>query len=316
MKHIKLIMYMRDNEFFNPNMVMAYEVIRSIDINMECIVFTDHSREFDHTEDFRIVNYVLAGTKYVRLLKMINEEQDDCIYVSIDNDVCVDRERFERYIIECINKDVDFSWARLMSQKEKGFVSKMVSVDKLLSHNVIRPLTWKLGVGLSIPGQCFVLAPKSFQRKLFEIDTFLDDLALGTYISENYNSLNVYVSNAVIGYEFPNTTFRGLCKQRKRWARGFYQVLKASVGKPYFYKVCLHGFFYHGLWVLNWLIFLLCLNTHGILAVVYLLIISGVITARKKRYFLWGIVYQFIFPIFHVVWFFNLLKGDKNNGNG
>ena len=30
----------------------------------------------------------------------------------------------------------------------------------------------------------------------------------------------------------------------------------------------------------------------------------------------WGVIYQFIFPIFHVVWIYYLIKGENNLDNG
>ena len=236
--HIKLITYMRKTERFNSGLEKVYEILREIDSNLECIVFTDEQRDFDICSKIIINNIVYSGTKYARLLKLVNEEKEDCMYISIDNDMVVDEKEFRKYVKQCIDEDVDFSWARLMAQNNRGIVSHLVAVDKLLSHNLIRPILWKIGVGLSIPGQCFILKPKVFRDRLYELDTFLDDLALGAFINENFNELKVLISSKVIGYEFPNETFKGLCRQRKRWAKGFYQVLKASEGQNFFYKVC------------------------------------------------------------------------------
>lgn len=315
MKHIKLITYMREKEFLNPGLQKVCDLLLGIDPELECLIFTEHPRNFQTDNKFSINNCILPGTKYVRLLKMINEEEEDCLYISIDNDIIVDEKQFVNYIKKCIELNVDFSWARLMAQQNKGVISKLVSVDKLLSHNIIRPLLWKSGFGVSIPGQCFVFRPQIFKRKLYEIDTFLDDLALGTYVSENSKELKVYISKEIIGYEFPNNTFMGLCRQRKRWAKGYFQVLQAAIGKPYFSKICIHGIVYHGNWILNWLLFLLFMKINILVGVIYMCLISTAIVNGKTKYFFWGILYQIVFPVFHMIWAYNLIKGEKNNDN-
>lgn len=314
--HIKLVTYMRASEYVNDGFRNALDLLKTLDSEVECIIFTDCVRSFDGQMDVLVKNIVYPGTKYVRLLKLINEEDKACLYISIDNDMVLEPKNFINYVKSCVEKNVDFSWARLMAQDNNHVISKFVSVDKLLSHNIIRPLLWKMGVGLSIPGQCFLIRPLAFQNQLYEMDTFLDDLALGAFVSEHFKALNVYISDEVIGYEFPNETVKGLYRQRKRWAKGFYQILRASTGKNYFYKLCIHGIAYHMNWLFHWILILLFARLNLYIAVAYILCCAILITNRRKSYFLWGILYQFVFPIFHFVWIINLIKGEKNSDNG
>lgn len=138
----------------------------------------------------------------------------------------------------------------------------------------------------------------------------MDDLALGAFVNENYSALNVYTSKDIIGYEYPNSNFWKLCKQRKRWAKGFYQVLNASKGKEIFGKVCFHGLVYHCNWIINWLIVILLVLLNVKIAGVYILLVALIITYREPQMLFWGVIYQFIFPIFHVVWIYYLIKGE------
>ena len=89
---------MRENEKFNSEIRMAYNILHEIDPKLECVIFTDEYRDFSKEGELRLCNYVLPGTKYVRLLKLIDEEDDECLYVSIDNDVTVDEYKFKKYI--------------------------------------------------------------------------------------------------------------------------------------------------------------------------------------------------------------------------
>lgn len=313
---IKLITYMRANENLNYGIKLALESLKKIDNNIECVIFTDEARTFETIDGIKIVNEVMFGTKYIRLLYLIDKEVEECIYISLDNDMIINTEVFAEYVKECCKKQSDFSWARIQAQENRHFISKLVSVDKLLSHDVIRPLLWKLKMGLSIPGQCFLLKPSAFIGKLYKMDTFLDDLALGAYINQHFDELNVYVSDKIIGYEYPNENFIGLCRQRKRWAKGYYQVLKASIGKDYFMKVILHGISYHLNWVLNWLIAGLLYFINPFLLIVYIIILSIIIARKRLDMIVWCPFYYFVFPIFHLVWIVSFLKGEKNNGNG
>lgn len=314
--HIKIVTYMRTYEYVNDGLRNAVDLLKTLDSDVECIIFTDCARNFDGQMDVLVNNMVYPGTKYVRLLNLINREQDNCLYLSIDNDMVLDSKNFINYVRDCVDRNVDFSWARLMAQDNSKVVSKLVSVDKLLSHNIIRPLLWKIGVGLSIPGQCFLIRPLAFKNQLYEIDTFLDDLALGAYINEHFKTLNIYISDEVIGYEFPNDTIKGLCRQRKRWAKGFYQILRASTGKKYFYKLCIHGIAYHMNWLFHWLLILFFVRLNKYIAVAYIFCFAIFITNNRKSYCLWGVLYQFVFPIFHCVWIINLIRGKKNSDNG
>ncbi len=250
--HIKLITYMRSSEIVNDGLKIAIKCIKSIDPKADCIIFTNTPRDFGDISNVPANNIVIPGTKYIRLMHLIDRETEDCLYVSLDNDMTLSENAFTAFLQKAVSLHVDFAWGRIQAQANKHFISRMVAVDKLLSHNTIRPLLWHFGVGLSIPGQCFLIRPATFKRKLYQMDTFLDDLALGAYINEHFEELHVLISPQVIGYEYPNECCQGLCRQRKRWAKGFYQVLKASKGKKYYSKVLLHGAIYHLNWIVNW----------------------------------------------------------------
>ena len=72
---------------------------------------------------------------------------------------------------------------------------------------------------------------------------------------------------------------------------------------------------YHGNWLINWALILGIAWFSKIAALTYICLISVLMTYRRIGYFFWGIVYQIIFPIFHIVWIYNLIIGEKNNGN-
>lgn len=307
---------MRASENLNEGLLSIIHLLQSMGILKEIIIFTDTDRTFEIDNDILIKSINYPGTKYIRLIKAIDEEVDECLFISVDNDMIFDEKTITRYIQECLQKNVDISWARIQAQTKKSFISNLIVVDKFLSHEIIRPLLWKFHVGLTIPGQCFVINPLTFKNKLWKLDTFLDDLALGAYVSEHFRELNIFMSNQIIGYEYPKETFMELCRQRKRWAKGYYQVLKYAIGKPYYSKLLIHGMSYHFNWIINWSVIICLFKKRKFFSCVWINFISYIMTKKNYKYFFWGIIYQFIFPIFHIIWFINLLKGEKNNDNG
>lgn len=313
---IKIVTYMRASENLNEGLLSIIHLLQSMGILKEIIIFTDADRTFETDNDILIKSINYPGTKYIRLRKAIDEEVDECLFISVDNDMIFDEKTITYYIQECLQKNVDISWARIQAQTKKSFISNLIVVDKLLSHEIIRPLLWKFHVGLTIPGQCFVINPLTFKHKLWKLDTFLDDLALGAYVSEHFQELNIFISSQIIGYEYPKETFMGLCRQRKRWAKGYYQVLKHAVGKPYYPKLLIHGASYHFNWIINWSIIICLFKRRKSLSCIWISFLSYTMTKKNHKYFFWGIIYQLIFPVFHIVWFINLLKGEKNNDNG
>ena len=48
---------------------------------------------------------------------------------------------------------------------------------------------------------------------------------------------------------------------------------------------------------------------------IYILAIALLMTRKDYKLLFYGVVYQLFFPIFHIVWIFNILRGDKNDDN-
>jgi cellulose synthase/poly-beta-1,6-N-acetylglucosamine synthase-like glycosyltransferase len=254
----------------------------------------------------------IGGTKYKRLINLM-EKDDSKYYLSIDNDITGNISELLDFVDTMISNDYEVGWGRIRAKRQSGFISNMVAVDKLLSHNIIRPLLWDFGVGISIPGQVFCIKGESFRGKLIELDTFLDDLALGLYV--NINQSKKYVIPTILGEEEPNSKFVGLWKQRLRWAIGYSTILKAVKNrKEYKSKVVIHGLSYHFSWVLNWVIIALLASLWLPLAIVYVLLMGALISRKDISMLFYSVIYQFVFPIFHIRWgitFINeMFKGD------
>ena len=222
---VKIVTYMRQTETLNANIKKMMDIMISLYPKTELVIFTNKERVFDYKGiKIRVINY--AGTKYKRLLYLIKNEQSECIYLSLDNDIDVNKDNIIDFLHFAASGRYDIGWGRIYAQNKSGLISNLVAVDKHLSHDIIRPFLWNCGYGISIPGQLFFINLSSFKNQLYEIDTYLDDLAIGKLVSDNKRLYKVLRSNKILGCEEPKENFYGLVLQRKRWAKGYYQIFK------------------------------------------------------------------------------------------
>lgn len=312
MKELCLVTYTRSNEGFTEELDRISEMFYNeykdgFKVVICCekyLEITDKKYEIEFME--------MNGTKYRRLISLM-EKDDSKYYLSIDNDITGNVDKLLEFVNKMITDDYEVGWGRIRAKKQKGFISNMVAADKLLSHNIIRPVLWSLGLGISIPGQIFCIKGESYKGKLIQLDTFLDDLALGLYVNINHNKK--YVISTVLGLEQPSSKFEGLWKQRTRWAIGYAAILKAVKNKKeYKNKVLIHGISYHLSWLFNWAIILLAAFLCWPLAIAYILLVSILISNPDLSMVAYLIIYQFVFPIFHVRWIITvvseMIKGD------
>lgn len=306
MKEICLITYMRSTEGFTDELDRISNAFFEKYNNKFKVIICGEKYFEIYNKEYEIEFMKMEGTKYRRLISLM-EKDDSKYYLSIDNDITGNINELLDFVHVMIENDYEVGWGRIRAKKQKGFISNMVVVDKMLSHNIIRPLLWRFGVGISIPGQIFCIKGNSFRGKLIELDTFLDDLALGLYV--NINKSKKYVVSTVLGEEKPNSTFIGLWKQRSRWAIGYSTILKAVKGKKeYKSKVIIHGLSYHFSWIFNWMIIILLAYFWEPVAIGYILLVSSFITNKDFTVLFYSVIYQCFFPVFHIEWGVILLK--------
>ena len=312
MREICLVTYTRSTEGFTDELDRIskafYDKYKN---NFKVVICCEQCFQISDKE-YLIEFMKFGGTKYRRLISLM-EKDDSKYYLSIDNDITGKINELLDFVNEMSTKNYEVGWGRIRGKRQCGFISNMVAVDKLLSHNIIRPLLWEIGVGISVPGQVFCIKGESFRGKLIELDTFLDDLALGLYV--NINKSRKYVIPTVLGEEEPNSECAGLWKQRSRWAIGYSTILKAVKNKKdYKDRVVIHGISYHLSWLFNWMIIALLTMLFWPAAIGYVFLISLLISKKDIRMLLYSVVYQFVFPIFHIRWGITfigeMIKGD------
>lgn len=310
MKDICLITYLREDEVFTDEIVKLCIELHKKAPSFKCIIFSNGNYKLEESYSFNIDIIYMPGTKYKRIKHLI-ENDDSKYFISVDNDIRSNISNVLTFVDITISGNYDIGWGKIMSEKQVGFISKLIVIDKILSHYYIRPLLWKFKIGITLPGQFFIIKGKTFANKLLEVDTFLDDLALGLYVRENNKKINVHMSKMILGYECPNNTFKGLFKQRTRWADGFLSILNGLQNKVEKRYVIIHGVSYHLLWIIHLFILLLLSKINLIFGISYILLSSCILSRLNIKLLFHAFLYQIVFPIFHIKWILKVIGLKK-----
>lgn len=302
-----MVTYLRKNEVFTSELVqIANSLIKEFKDDFKIIVFSDEKKEEQIAECLPVKIIPQKGTKYKRLSTLMHEESAE-LYFSVDNDIKGNSDAIINFLKTMINNDYDLGWGRIRSAGVCGLVSSLVAVDKLLSHNIIRPVLWNIGCGISIPGQIFCIRKESFKDCFFNLDTYLDDLAIGLY-ARRHNK-KILADKNILGFENPNTTFSTLFLQRARWASGFVSLFCGVSDYKDKVLIAIHGIAYHFLWLIYYGILYTTASFFSIWSsLVIFFIITLVISIKDIRLLGYVVLYQVLFPIVHIKWGIELIK--------
>lgn len=307
MRNLTIATFISNKEKINHDF---FEFIEDLinDIRVEVIVYTDYDLNFKK-QNYRIKQVVSEGkTKYSRIIHLLNNAMFNKI-LCIDNDVRIEWDNLKIFIRKCFDKDYDLAWGKIKTYKQRGIISRLVEVDKTLSHDILRPSLWKMKIGISVPGQIFFLDRNKFHLLLEVDDTVFDDLTIGICAKEN--GLSVYSSNLVLGFENPKLSTKELIKQRKRWAQGFAETLYNNKKNKMLTYILIHGFIYHLLWVLAWLIILAIAQANRLFGIFAWLAVCSILLKGQIGKLLWGMLYSIVFPLLHLMWLMYCIKSYR-----
>ncbi len=310
-KNLTIATFISNNEQFNNDVIEIVKYLKR-DYCVELIVFSN-KLILDYDKN---VKQIISDntTKYKRIIKLIEISKNNNI-LCLDNDITTNKVNLKKFIDYCFTVDYSIAWGKIKSIKLDNFVSHLVAIDKNLSHDYIRPFLWKMNVGISLPGQIFMINKKYYIEKFSIVDTVYDDLAIGI-TTKKYN-MPVYFTKDILGYETPKVSFKELIKQRKRWSNGFAQIIYNNRNSRMEKYVLLHGFMYHLLWIPFYIILILLFFVNLILSLIYLLVFSIILSRKKFIDIFWSFIYIIIFPFVHIIWFvyfnINLIKQYSNN---
>lgn len=299
MKGITIATFISKNECENQNFYDLIEYLRKF-IKVEIIIFCNQEIENKNLKVF----ITPEMTKYRRIQILLKEAKYDDI-LCIDNDIMSNKTNILKFVNKCLSVDYSIAWGKIKAQDMKGFIPKLINIDKNLSHNYIRPILWKLNIGISLPGQIFMINRKYLRNKLPDVDTVYDDLMIGAIVREN--RYPVCSIKDILGYERPKKNIKELLKQRIKWAKGLAETIIYNKNNKVLPYILLHGFSFNLLWIPVYIILFELQKINLLLGIFTIILISYFLAEKKTKNIVWSIMYMIVFPFVYVVWFFSLL---------
>lgn len=310
MSELAIVTYLRGQERLTPELIDIGNQLhgRYPDLVMELCV--DSAQEFrSPSTDYPIRVTEVHGTKYRKLLQTLRGT-DHRYLLSLDNDIAADTPSLLRLVAQTVDGNFDLGWGRIHSRQVSNFISRLVEVDKLLSHTVLRPALWHLHLGVTIPGQCFLLKTASFQDTLPNTDTFLDDISIGLHAAKL--RLSYHYAQEVVAFELPSYSFAALWRQRSRWATGFRQSLScATLTREDRRRLWVHAFCYHLLPICHVVVLALLAWKAPLVCVGWLGVLALAIARHRPRAIGAALTYPILFPLFHLGWCFHFLRAKS-----
>jgi cellulose synthase/poly-beta-1,6-N-acetylglucosamine synthase-like glycosyltransferase len=309
---LAIVTFISNHETLNTGLFSLTDDLRSIIKNIKMIIYTDSTLNDTIPEGKDIEVIVMPNTtKYSRILESINNTKSDYI-LFIDNDITPDNDNLQKFISE-ITREIDLAWGYIGVSDNYGFMSKLLSVDKIYSHKILRPFLWKIKIGVSVPGQVIYMKTEKFKYDLPQYDTVFDDLTIG--ITAKQHNYNTACFPLILGYEKPSLSFLILVKQRIRWAKGYCQTIINNTQTGMLPYILAHGFSYHFLWIPAWIFIILTCILSIPLGILLFILTCVFLCGKKISLIVYAVIYSVIFPFIHIIWtfafFYNIIKTKK-----
>lgn len=179
-------------------------------------------------------------------------------------------------------------------------LSRVVSLDKWLSHHVLRRCLWAIGIGITLPGQFLIVSPGLLRSLSPAVDSYLDDLYLG-WVARS-RKVRVHRLPVVVGVEEPRRGWRSLLAQRIRWMRGLTCLFGHLVPNPNaIFLLSVHFLAYHGLPVLAFLLILCSVIVNPVAALGVSFGLTATLSIASRRSFFTALMFLAVFPAVHLL---------------
>jgi cellulose synthase/poly-beta-1,6-N-acetylglucosamine synthase-like glycosyltransferase len=173
------------------------------------------------------------GTKLSKIRRLADIVAADlfCICdpdLTVDGDAC--RVLLQRAVVE-VRSGREVVVFGIVEGKDDGtLLSRVLAVDKWLSHRVLRRFLWAGRVGITLPGQFLIVSPCLLRSLEPDVDSYLDDLYLGWIARQR--GVGVHRVPVVVGQEDPRNSWTSLFAQRIRWMKGLTSLGWKLFGNP------------------------------------------------------------------------------------
>jgi cellulose synthase/poly-beta-1,6-N-acetylglucosamine synthase-like glycosyltransferase len=184
-------------------------------------------------------------------------------------------------------------------QAGHGMLTNLLNFDKWLSHRILRPFLWNLGLGITLPGQFVVVPSLAINAIPDSLDTYLDDLCLGIVAREC--KFKVQRSSLVVGTEEGRSGWTGLLLQRIRWMKGFMSLLMGYWRRPKsVLLLVLHYTMYHAIPILLFLALGFLVLTSPMFGGLAFLLLASCGAYASGQSLPTVLAYMLVFPLLHV----------------
>lgn len=242
-----------------------------------------------------------TGTKLSKLRQFSHHVESEYVCIC-DPDVTIESNAVAKVFRSILDAPRDVSsvvaYGVIGCRENADLLSRVIAIDKWLSHRVIRPMLWRLNIGITIPGQFLVLSTSVLRSISPTVDSYLDDLYLGWIVRSRGGT--VLRVNEVIGFEEPRSSWSTLLTQRIRWMRGLFTLVGHLARQPKAIAfLAIHYVAYHGLPIL----FLFTITCLAVFSLAGALIVFATIVAclaiLSRQTIAAAATYVMLFPLLH-----------------
>jgi cellulose synthase/poly-beta-1,6-N-acetylglucosamine synthase-like glycosyltransferase len=242
------------------------------------------------------------GTKLSKIRRLTDLIEADLVCIcdpdlTVDEDAC--RLILGRAAAEIRNGNDVVAFGIVEGSDDGTMLSRVIALDKWLSHRVLRRFLWQFGVGITVPGQFLIVSSGLLRRLDPGVDSYLDDLYLGRLARRQ--GVRVQRVPVVVGAEEPRTNWSSLLTQRVRWMRGLACLFGHLAAYPSaLFLLSVHYVTYHGLPILMFFGVLLLAFANPICSLAVFLGLAFLLARLSRQSVLTAAIYMGVFPALHV----------------
>ncbi len=183
---------------------------------------------------------------------------------------------------------------------DSTLLSRVVAVDKWLSHHVVRRFLWTAGIGITLPGQFLIVSPGLLRGLEPGVDSYLDDLYLGWVARRR--GIPVHRVPVVVGKEDPRNSWLSLLAQRVRWMRGLAFLFRRLASHPSAVGLLgIHYLAYHGLPIVAMVGVVLLMIVNPLAGCCVFFSLAALLSIFSGRSFFAAVAFLGVFPFVHVL---------------
>ncbi|GAB5406587.1 MAG: hypothetical protein Aurels2KO_48180 [Aureliella sp.] len=241
---------------------------------------------------------VAEGTKLAKIRSYVRSLDTNFVCIC-DPDLVVFPDGATSVAKKAVKESSDVTFGVIDCQDDGTVLSRIITCDKWLSHSVLRPLLWRFGVGITLPGQFVIVSTALLKSIDQDVDSYLDDLYLGLFA--RMRKAKVLRMSIAIGEEQSRSSWFSLLTQRLRWMQGFASICRHHKASPVAIAFLAAHFAAYHLIPVAWLVcFGAIAAVNGAAACLLLFVLCLVIARAARQPMLVAFAFLMVFPFVHL----------------